>query len=332
MELRNQTALVTGADGFLGSHLVEALVSRGVSVRAFVYYNAFNSFGWLDSLPEERLREIDVRAGDVRDPTAVEAAMRGARAVFHLAALIGVPFSYESPASYVDTNVKGTLHVLEAARKLGVERTLIVSSSEVYGTARYLPIDEEHPLQGQSPYSASKIGAEKLAEAFYRSFELPLVVVRPFNTYGPRQSARAVIPTIITQLLAGETEVRLGSLEPRRDFNYVKDTVSALIELACCDRCLGEVVNVASGVDVSIGELAQELVSRIRPEARVIHDAQRVRPRHSEVERLLGSNAKLRSLTGWTPDFDLKRGLTETIAWFRDPEHAARYKSQAYNR
>ncbi|MBU3106210.1 SDR family NAD(P)-dependent oxidoreductase, partial [Clostridium gasigenes] len=250
--------LVTGADGFIGSHLVEALLEQGYEVKAFVYYNSFNSWGWLDTLPKEKLKQIEVFSGDIRDPNGVKEAMKGIDIVFHLAALIAIPFSYHSPDSYVDTNIKGTLNVLQAARDLGTERILVTSTSEVYGTAQYVPIDELHPYQGQSPYSATKIGADRLAESFYRSFNMPITIVRPFNTFGPRQSARAVIPTIITQLLSGETEIKLGSLTPTRDFNFVKDTVQGFIEIAKCDNTIGEEINIATQDEISIGRLAEE--------------------------------------------------------------------------
>jgi NAD dependent epimerase/dehydratase len=331
MQLKSKRVLITGADGFIGSHLVERLLEEQCSVKAFVYYNSFNSLGWLDSLPQETLKGIDIFAGDIRDPNGVEAAMEGCDVIFHLAALIAIPFSYHSPDSYVDTNIKGTLNVLQAARSLQVERVLVTSTSEVYGTAQYVPIDEEHPLQGQSPYSATKIGADKLAESFHRSFDLPVITVRPFNTYGPRQSARAVIPTIISQLLAGATEIKLGSLTPARDFNYVKDIVDGFVEIAKSDNTIGEEINIASGVEISIGQLAEKLISLINPEAEVICDESRLRPVDSEVERLLGSNQKILSLTGWRPQYDLARGLAETIEWFRQPAHLAKYKPGVYN-
>ena len=331
MELIDKKILVTGSDGFIGSHLVEGLLDIGCQVRAFVYYNSFNSWGWLDSLPKEKLNQIDVFAGDIRDPNGVRKAMHGMDMVFHLAALIAIPFSYHSPDSYVDTNIKGTLNILQAVRDVGCERVLITSTSEVYGTAKYVPIDEDHPFQGQSPYSATKIGADRLAESFYRSFNTPVTIVRPFNTYGPRQSARAVIPTVITQLLSGAEEIRLGSLHPTRDFNYVKDTVAGFIAIAESLNTIGEEINIASQQEISVGELAQIMIDEINPSARIISDDIRLRPEKSEVDRLLGSNEKIRRLTGWHPKTSLKQGIRETIAWFKDAENLLRYKWDHYN-
>lgn len=331
MEIRNKQVLVTGADGFIGSHLVEHLLEEGCQVRAFVYYNSFNSWGWLDSLPKSQLKEIEIFSGDIRDPNGVKTAMKGCEVIFHLAALIAIPFSYHSPDSYVDTNVKGTLNILQASRELDVEKVLITSTSEVYGTAQYVPIDERHPFQAQSPYSATKIAADRLAESFYRSFNTPVVIVRPFNTYGPRQSARAVIPTIISQLLAGVTEIRLGSLTPTRDFNYVKDTTRGFIEIAKADRSMGEEINIATGVEISIGEVAIELISQLNPKANIITEDERMRPEKSEVNRLLGCNQKILSLTDWQPRFNLADGLSATIDWFRLPENLSRYKTDIYN-
>ena len=289
------SVMVTGADGFIGSHLTEELVKRGEKVRAFCLYNSFGSLGWIDTLPPEIRNEIDVFMGDVRDPNGVRTAMRGQERVFHLAALIAIPFSYHSPDSYVDTNIKGTLNVLNAARELDTQRVLVTSTSEVYGTAQYVPIDEKHPFQGQSPYSATKIGADRLAESFYRSFDLPVTIVRPFNTYGPRQSGRAIIPTIITQLLAGQQEIKLGSLTPTRDFNYVKDTAHGFMAIADCDAAIGQEINIATGVEHSIGDLANELIAQINPSARIVCEAERLRPEKSEVNRLLGDATKLRT-------------------------------------
>ena len=318
-----------GADGFIGSHLTEELAKGWRRVRAFVFYNSFNSWGWLDTLPDDILTELEVFPGDIRDPNGVREAMRGVDQVFHLAALIGIPFSYHSPDSYVDTNVKGTLNVLQAARELDVARILITSTSEVYGTAQYVPIDERHPYQGQSPYSATKIAADKLAESFYRSFGMPITIVRPFNTYGPRQSAEHVIPTIITQLLAGKEEIRLGSLRPTRDFNYVKDTVRGFIEIAKSPLTIGEEVNIATQREVSVGELAELLIEQINPKARVVCDEERMRPEKSEVQRLLGSNEKIKRLTNWRPQYTLEEGLSETVEFFRG--HLDRYKVDVYN-
>lgn len=321
--------LVTGSDGFIGSHLVEELVKDGYEVRAFALYNSFNTWGWLDSLPKETLEKIDVFTGDIRDPNAVRTAMKDMDAVLHLAALIAIPFSYYAPDAYVDTNIKGTLNVLQAARDLGTKRVLVTSTSEVYGTAQYVPIDEKHPYQGQSPYSATKIGADRIAESFYRSFNLPVTIVRPFNTFGPRQSARAVIPTIITQLLAGKTEIKLGSLAPTRDFNYVKDTARGFIEILKSDKTIGEEINIATQREISIGQLAEELIRQINPEARIVCDEQRLRPEKSEVERLLGANGKIKRLTDWEPKYTFEEGLAETIEWLK--QNLDKYKIDIYN-
>lgn len=329
--LKNKTILITGADGFIGSHLTESLLASGCRVRAFVYYNSFNSWGWLDTFDKKKLAKIDIVAGDVRDNKCIRKAMADVDMVFHLAALIGIPFSYNAPDSYIDTNIKGTLNVLEAAKDLRVKRVLVTSTSEVYGTARRIPIDENHPLQGQSPYSASKIGADKIAESFYRSFDLPVTVVRPFNTYGPRQSARAIIPTIIVQLLNGKREIRLGSLDPRRDFNYVKDVCNGFLAIAGNIRTIGEEINIASGRDISIGELADHLIEKINPKAKIIADKDRFRPRKSEVMRLLGSNGKIKRLTGWQPSYSLDEGLDETIRWFKNKKNLNLYKPDRYN-
>ena len=331
MNLRNNRILVTGADGFIGSYLVEALLSKGCKVRAFVYYNSLNSWGWLDTFPKKSLDQIEVFAGDIRDPNGVRKATQGIDIVFHLAALIAIPFSYHSPDSYVDTNIKGTLNVLQAARDAGCKRVLITSTSEVYGTAKYVPIDEQHPLQGQSPYSATKIGADRIAESFYRSFNTPVTIVRPFNTYGPRQSARAVIPTIITQLLAGSTKINLGNVHPTRDFNFVKDTVGGFIAIAEAQTTIGEEINIATQQEISIGQLACEIIDQVNPTAMIVSDDVRMRPGKSEVERLLGSNEKIRRLTGWQPEYTLKQGIRETIEWFKDEENLRHYKWNIYN-
>jgi dTDP-glucose 4,6-dehydratase len=321
--------LVTGADGFIGSHLTEELVKKGHKLKAFAYYNSFNSWGWLDNLPKEIMNEVEVFTGDIRDPNGVRQAMKGMDEVFHLAALIAIPFSYHSPDTYVDTNIKGTLNVLQAARDIDISRLLITSTSEVYGTAQYIPIDEKHPYQGQSPYSASKIGADRLAESFYRSFNMPITIVRPFNTYGPRQSARAVIPTIITQLLAGKEKIELGSLTPTRDFNYVKDTANGFIEIANSDKTIGEEINIATQQEISIGRLAEELIKQINPNAEIACDEQRLRPEKSEVNRLLGSNEKIKRLTNWQPNYTFEKGLEETIDFFKNNLH--QYKTDIYN-
>lgn len=321
--------LVTGADGFIGSHLVETLLDEGYDVRAFVLYNSFNTWGWLDTFPKEKLDQIEVFAGDVRDANAVRQAMQGIDAVFHLAALIAIPYSYCAPDAYVDTNIKGTLNILQAARDLNTERVLVTSTSEVYGTAQYVPIDEKHPLQGQSPYSATKIGADRLAESFYRSFMLPVTIVRPFNTYGPRQSARAVIPTIITQLLAGKKEIKLGALSPTRDFNFVKDTARGFLEIYRSARTIGEEINIATQKEISIGQLAEELIRQINPDAEIVCDERRLRPEKSEVERLLGSNQKIRELTAWEPRYTFEQGLAETIQFLE--HNMDKYKVDIYN-
>jgi NAD dependent epimerase/dehydratase len=323
--------LVTGSDGFIGSHLAETLIEQGYRVRAFVYYNSFNHWGWLDSLPQEVRDKLDVFAGDIRDPNGVRTAMVDCDTVFHLAALIGIPFSYHSPDSYVDTNIKGTLNILQAARQLETERIFITSTSEVYGTAKFVPITEDHPFQGQSPYSASKIGADRITESFYRSFDLPVTIVRPFNTYGPRQSARAVIPTIITQLKSGSEEISLGDLSPTRDFVYVKDTVNGFLEIAKSVDTIGEEINIAANSEISIGDLANLLIEMINPEAAILKEDKRFRPKKSEVQRLLGSNEKLKTLTGWKQKYSLEQGLAETAEWFGDPRNLKSYKPGRYN-
>ena len=321
--------LVTGSDGFIGSHLTEELVKEGYQVKAFVYYNSFNTWGWLDTLPSDVMKNVEIFQGDVRDPNGVKEAMKGTAAVFHLAALIAIPFSYHSPDTYVDTNIKGTLNILQAAREQDLERVLVTSTSEVYGTAQYVPMDEKHPFQGQSPYSATKIGADRLAESFYRSFQLPVSIVRPFNTFGPRQSARAVIPTIITQLLVGKEKIHLGSLTPTRDFNYVKDTVNGFIKIYESEKTIGEEINIATQHEISIGELAEELIRQINPNAKIVCDEERLRPEKSEVNRLLGSNKKIKELTDWKPVYSFEEGLSETISFFKD--NMDKYKPDIYN-
>ncbi len=321
--------MVTGADGFIGSHLTEALVRSGADVRAFVYYNSFNSWGWIDSFPAEIKSQIDVTAGDVRDPYFVKRAMEGVDCVYHLAALIAIPYSYSAPDAYVDTNIKGTLNVLNAARELRTGRVLVTSTSEVYGTARTVPISESHPFQGQSPYSASKIGADRMAEAFYRSFDMPITIVRPFNTYGPRQSARAVIPTIISQLIAGREEIKLGSLTPTRDFVFCKDTARGFMEIAKCDQTIGKEINIATMQEISIGDLAQKMIDLINPNARIVCDQQRLRPSGSEVERLLGDNSQLYALTGYRPATTIDEGLAATVDFIRN--NLDKYKYDTYN-
>jgi len=331
MHLKGKKVLVTGADGFIGSHLVEALLDEGCSVKAFVYYNSFNSWGWLDTLPKKKLKNIEIFSGDIRDPNGVRSAVKGVDTVFHLAALIGIPFSYHSPDSYIDTNVKGTLNVLQAARDYGTSKVVVTSTSEVYGTALYTPIDEKHPLQGQSPYSASKIGADKIAESFHLSFGLPVVTARPFNTYGPRQSARAIIPTIATQLLNGAKEIKLGSLAPTRDLNYVADTCAGFMALAASPTAVGKTVNIGSGREISVGDLAALIMKISGKRARIKTDITRTRPANSEVERLLCDNALISSLTGWKPAFTLEKGLARTIEWFKDPKNSKGYKWDIYN-
>lgn len=325
----NKKILVTGADGFIGSHLTELLVEKGFDVRAFSFYNSFNTWGWLDYLPKKIMSSVEVFTGDVRDPNGVRAAIKECDCVFHLAALIGIPFSYHSPDAYVDTNIKGTLNVLQAARDLDVARVLVTSTSEVYGSAQYVPIDEKHPYQGQSPYSATKIGADRLSESFFRSFQLPVTIVRPFNAYGPRQSARAVIPTIITQLLAGKTEIKLGSLTTTRDFNYVKDTANGFYEIFKSDKTIGEEINIATQSEISIGVLAEELINQINPSAKIVCDKDRLRPEKSEVIRLCGSNEKIKRLTDWEPRYTLSQGLAETIKFYENS--IDKYKCDIYN-
>ena len=327
--------LITGADGFLGSHLTESLVREGYSVRAFVMYNSFNSWGWLDHASAEIKKSIEIFAGDIRDPHGVNEAMRGCDAVLHLAALIAIPYSYHSPDTYIDTNVKGTLNVLQAARQLGVKRVIHTSTSEVYGTARFVPITEEHPLQGQSPYSASKIGADQLAYSFYSSFDLPVVIARPFNTYGPRQSARAVIPTVITQIANGAKQLRLGAITPTRDFSYVQDTVDAFIATLKSDEGLGEVVNFGSSFEISISDVAALIAEKMNVKIDIASDTERMRPLNSEVERLWADNSKVKELFGWSPKYagrdGLARGLQETINWFMQPENLKHFKSDIFN-
>ena len=323
--------LVTGADGFIGSHLVEHLIEEGFQVKAFVYYNSFNSWGWLDTLPKEVLNKIEIFTGDLRDPNGVRTAVKGVDIIYHLAALIAIPYSYHSPDSYLDTNVKGTLNILQAARDFNIERVIVTSTSEVYGTALYVPIDEKHPKQGQSPYSASKIGADAMADSFFRSFNLPVTIVRPFNTFGPRQSARAVIPTIITQLLAGATEIKLGALHPTRDLLFVKDTVKGFVEIANSSQTIGQEINIATQQEISIKDLAQNIINIINPNAKIISEDVRLRPEKSEVERLLGSAEKIKSLTKWEPSFNLEQGLQQTIEWFRNPINLKQYKTDIYN-
>ena len=333
--LKNASILITGADGFIGSHLTEALVRAGHKVRAFVLYNSFNSWGWLDHCAQDVKGKFEIFSGDIRDPHGVKGAMKGCDVVLHLAALIAIPYSYHSPDTYIDTNIKGTLNVLQAARELGVHRVVHTSTSEVYGTARFVPITEEHPLQGQSPYSATKIAADQLAYSFYASFGLPVVIARPFNTYGPRQSARAVIPTIITQIANGKRQIKLGAVSPTRDFNFVQDTVAGFIASMNSDKGLGEVVNFGSNFEISIGDTVKLIAEVMKADIEIITDENRLRPENSEVERLWADNTKAKELFGWQPSYagrdGFNRGLAETAEWFMNPDNLARYKSDIYN-
>lgn len=326
--LQGKRVLVTGADGFIGSHLTEMLLAEGCRVRALAQYNSFNNWGWLEGIVHENL---EVVSGDVRDAHFCGQLTRDTDVVFHLAALIAIPYSYAAPDSYVDTNVKGTLNICQAALQNGVRRVLVTSTSEVYGTAQYVPIDEKHPRHPQSPYAATKVGADSMALSFYRSFGLPVVVVRPFNTYGPRQSARAIIPTIITQIANGAREIKLGDLTPTRDFNFVKDTCRGFVLLADCDRAVGEEVNVCSNYEISMRDTLNTIADLMGRQVTFVEDAQRLRPRHSEVFRLWGDNTKMKELTGFSPDYDIRRGLEETIRWFTDRGNLQKYKSGIYN-
>ena len=321
--------LVTGADGFIGSHLVEHLAQAGYSVRALCQYNSFGSWGWLDHSPHKK--EIEVILGDIRDPAQMRAISKGVDIIFHLAALIAIPYSYQAPSSYVDTNIIGTLNILQAALDNGVEKVIHTSTSEVYGTAQFVPISEAHPLQAQSPYSASKIGADAMAFSYYSSFDLPVVIARPFNTFGPRQSARAVIPTIITQLLNGKRELKLGSLTPTRDFNYVADTCAGFLALSKCEAAIGQTVNIGSGGEISIGDTAAMIAKLIGADVKIAQEDQRLRPPASEVERLCCDNSLMKKLTGLSPQHSLEDGLKRTIEWFRDPKHLAYYKANQFN-
>lgn len=333
--MRYKKVLVTGADGFIGSHLTEMLVRQGYDVRAFVLYNSFNSWGWLDDSTEEIKRELDVFAGDIRDPYGVRKAMEGCDAVLNLAALIAIPYSYHSPDTYVDTNVKGALNVVQAARDLGVSKIVQTSTSEVYGTAQFVPITEEHPLHGQSPYSASKIGADQIAMSFYNSFGTPVALIRPFNTYGPRQSARAVIPTIITQIASGKRKIKLGALSPTRDFNFVKDTARGFISVMESDKAVGEVINIGSNSEVSIGDTARIIAEAMDTDIEIETDEIRLRPEKSEVNRLWADNSKAKRLLDWEPEYGgrdgFRRGLKETAEWFTNLNNLRKYKTDIYN-
>jgi dTDP-glucose 4,6-dehydratase len=327
--------LVTGADGFIGSHLVEKLVQSGYQVKAFVQYNSFGTWGWIDSLPKEIKQQIEIFSGDIRDPYGVKRALEGCDAVLHLAALIAIPYSYHSPDTYIDTNIKGTLNVLQAARELEIEKVVHTSTSEVYGTAKYVPIDEDHPLQGQSPYSASKIGADQLAISFYSSFNTPVSIIRPFNTYGPRQSARAVIPTIISQIASGHDVIKLGALTPTRDFNYVEDTVNGFISILESTASIGEVINIGSNFEISIKDTAETIARVMKSKVEFITDEIRLRPENSEVERLWASNQKASELLGWKPKYGgiegFEKGIQKTVDWFVDPKNLKNYKTDIYN-
>ena len=336
MSLRSlKKILVTGADGFIGSHLVEHLVLSGYSVRAFVFYNSFNSWGWLDQSEDSIKKKIEIFSGDIRDPYGVKKAMDGCDAAIHLAALIAIPYSYHSPETYVDTNVKGTLNILQAARELNLKKVVHTSTSEVYGTAKYVPIDENHPVLGQSPYSATKIAADQLAYSFYSSFDLPITIARPFNTYGPRQSARAVIPTIISQIASGKEKIQLGSLYPTRDFNYVEDTVKGFISILESENTNGEIINIGSGYEISIEDTVFLIASLMNVKVSVDEDASRIRPKLSEVERLLADNTKAKKMLNWAPQYHdkegFKKGLLKTIEWFNNPNNMKAYKVDGYN-
>lgn len=329
MDLKNKKILITGADGFIGSHLTEKLVALGANVTALVEYNSFNSWGWLDSIDGNIKKNIEIISGDIREYDNVKRMIKGKDVVFHLAALIAIPYSYLSPMAYVKTNVEGTTNVLEACRDYSVEKIVHTSTSETYGTALYVPIDENHPMQGQSPYSASKISADKMAESYYNSFDLPVATIRPFNTYGPRQSARAVIPTIISQILAGKKEIKLGSLTPTRDFNYVNDTAEAFIKIAESDNTIGQVINAGTNNEISIGDLVKKIITLTGKDVRIICDDERLRPEKSEVNRLLADNTKIKNLTTWSPQYSLDEGLKETIDWIS--QNLKHFKTDIYN-
>lgn len=327
--LNNKKVLITGADGFIGSHLTERLVKEGAKVKALSQYNSFNNWGWLEDV--DCKDDIEVLCGDVRDANYMREITKGVDMIFHLAALIAIPYSYIAPDSYIDTNIKGTLNVCQAARDNNVSKTIITSTSEVYGTARYVPIDENHPKQPQSPYSATKIGADAIAKSFYNAFELPVTIARPFNTYGPRQSARAIIPTIITQIASGKKEIKLGDLTPTRDFNYVKDTCSGFVALAKCDKTNGEEINIGSNYEISMRDTLNLIKEIMNSDVEFVTDEQRLRPKNSEVNRLWCDNTKIKELTGFKPEYDIRRGLEETVKWFSNPENLKKYKADIYN-
>ena len=335
MELKNKKVLITGSDGFIGSHLTEKLVKKGCKVKAFVYYNSFNSRGWLDHSPKEIKKDIEVFAGDIRDPFGVNKAIKGCDVVFHLAALIAIPYSYHSPATYIDTNINGTLNVVQAAKEHNIEKIVHTSTSEVYGTAQFVPITEEHPLQGQSPYSASKIGADQIAWSYFTSFNVPVATIRPFNTYGPRQSLRAVIPTIITQIAKGNQQIKLGAISPTRDFNFVDDITDAFIKIAESDNTTGKTFNAGSNFEISIGETAKLITQLMDKKIEIISDEVRLRPEKSEVNRLWADNSKLKELTGWQPKYagitGFKKGLEHCIQWYTDPKNLSMFKTDIYN-
>ena len=329
MDLKGKKVLVTGAEGFIGSHLTERLVELGADVTALVQYNSFNDWGWIDTFDKNVLDSIKVETGDIRELDGMNRIIKGQEVVFHLAALIAIPYSYLSPMAYVRTNVEGTVNVLEACRNHDVKKIIHTSTSETYGTALYVPIDEKHPMQGQSPYSASKIGADKMAESFYRSFNMPIATLRPFNTYGPRQSARAVIPTIISQILAGKKEIKLGSLTPTRDFNFVKDTAEAFVKVAESDKTIGEVINAGSNYEISIGDTVKKIIDIIGKDVKILCDEERIRPEKSEVNRLCADNTKIKELTDWAPKYSIDEGLAETVDWIK--ENMKHYKPDIYN-
>ncbi len=335
MNLNNKKILITGADGFIGSHLTEELAKQGAKVKAFVLYNSFNTWGWLDTLDKSILNDIEIFTGDIRDPHGVKKAMQNCDVVLHLAALIAIPYSYHSPDTYVDTNIKGTLNVLQSAKELQIEKLVHTSTSEVYGTARFVPITEEHPLQGQSPYSATKIGADQMAMSFYNSFNTPVAIIRPFNTYGPRQSARAVIPTIITQIANGQKQIKLGALHPTRDFNYIRDTVKGFIAVGEAKESIGQVINIGSNYEISIGETAKLTAEVMGADIEIVTDEPRLRPENSEVDRLWADNTKAKELLNWQPEYagkdGLRKGLGETAEWFSNPENLKLYKVGIYN-
>ncbi|MBU3193965.1 NAD-dependent 4,6-dehydratase LegB [Clostridium algidicarnis] len=329
MDLEGKKVFVTGAEGFIGSHLIERLLEIGADVTALVQYNSFNNWGWIDCFDKNTKDSINVVTGDVREYDGMKRIIKGQDVVFHLAALIAIPYSYLSPMAYVRTNIEGTTNVLEACKEYDIQKIVHTSTSETYGTALYVPIDEKHPLQGQSPYSASKIGADKIAESFYKSFNLPVATIRPFNTYGPRQSARAVIPTVISQILSGKNEIKLGSLTPTRDFNYVKDTAEAFIKIAESDRTIGEVINAGSNYEISIGDTVKKIIEIIGKDVRIICDDERIRPENSEVNRLWADNTKIKDLTKWEPQYSLDDGLKETIEWIKN--NMKYFKTDIYN-